>query len=524
MKRREILLSLLAAATAMTLTAPAGAQALDKFPFRLNWTLYGEHAPFFVALDKGFYKEEGLDVEILEGSGSTTVAQLVANATNPVAYVDAATMMRGVGAGMPIKAVGVTLQQSPMSFIYRADNPRPTKISEIKGSRIAITAGDASLAIFTAFMGKLGMKVSDVQLITVANPAAKEQAVLAKQADALLGYFMDQGPRMQLQTGVKMGWTRLYDMAGISTLSSAIIVNNDWLKDAKNQDQLKRFLRGVATRLGIHRQHRDEAAAIFIKHAPAFNKEIALLEINGTMTIIHTKHTEGKPLFWSAKEDWQESQDLLEKFAKMPPQADMGKYYTNEYLAQPPYTAGKSSPRRSSRARRESACVSRKFGTGRRHERAIHPADQCRQDLSDQQRRRRSLPRHQSGYPAVRIRRHRRPERLRQDHHPEDGGRAGALHLGHHHGRRQARRPPADRRRHRVPGSHHARLARRAGERDAANRHPQDGPRQIRADRAQPAEGHRARRLREEEALRAFRRHAAARSRSAARWCMARPC
>ena len=60
---------------------------------------------------------------------------------------------------------------------------------------------------------------------------------------------------------------------------------------------------------------------IFIKHATAFNMEIALLEINGTMTIIHTKHTEGKPLFWSAKEDWQESQDLLEKYAKMPPAA-----------------------------------------------------------------------------------------------------------------------------------------------------------------------------------------------------------
>jgi NitT/TauT family transport system substrate-binding protein len=51
MRRREILLSLMAAAAAMTLAAPAGAEGLDKFPFRLNWTLYGEHAPFFVALD-----------------------------------------------------------------------------------------------------------------------------------------------------------------------------------------------------------------------------------------------------------------------------------------------------------------------------------------------------------------------------------------------------------------------------------------------------------------------------------------
>ena len=73
------------AALRLMLATGAGAQApeLEKFPFRLNWTLYGEHAPFFVARDKGFYAQEGLDVEIQEGSGSTTVAQLVANATSP---------------------------------------------------------------------------------------------------------------------------------------------------------------------------------------------------------------------------------------------------------------------------------------------------------------------------------------------------------------------------------------------------------------------------------------------------------
>ena len=130
---------------------------LEKFPFRLNWTLYGEHAPFFVARDKGFYAQEGIEIEIQEGSGSTTVSQLVASNNSPVAYVDAATMMRGISNGMPIRAVGVTLQESPMAFIYRADAARPTKIAVIKGSRIAMTAGDASLAIFTAFRGKLGM-------------------------------------------------------------------------------------------------------------------------------------------------------------------------------------------------------------------------------------------------------------------------------------------------------------------------------------------------------------------------------
>jgi NitT/TauT family transport system substrate-binding protein len=335
MKGTKIILSLVAAALSAALVAPAAAQT--KFPFRLNWTLYGEHAPFFVARDKGFYKEEGLDVEIQEGSGSTTVSQLVANGSSPVAYVDAATMMRGVGAGMPIKAVGVTLQQSPMAFIYRADAARPTKVAEIKGSRIAITAGDASLAIFTAFMGKLGMKVEDVQMIVVANPAAKEQAVLNKQADALLGYFMDQGPRMQLQTGVKMGWTRLYDMAGVTTLSSAIIANNDWMKDAKNQDLLKRFLRASQRGWQYTYDNRAEAAEIFRKAAPVFTQEIALLEIDGTMSIIRTERTKGKAMAWSALEDWKDTQTLLETYAKLKPQPDLNLYYTNSFLSETPY-------------------------------------------------------------------------------------------------------------------------------------------------------------------------------------------
>lgn len=339
MKGTRIILSLVAAALGVALVAPAAAQT--KFPFRLNWTLYGEHAPFFVARDKGFYKAEGLDVEIQEGSGSTTVSQLVANGSSPVAYVDAATMMRGVGAGMPIKAVGVTLQQSPMAFIYRADAARPTKVAEIKGSRIAITAGDASLAIFTAFMGKLGMKVEDVQMIVVANPAAKEQAVLNKQADALLGYFMDQGPRMQLQTGVKMGWTRLYDMAGVTTLSSAIIANNDWMKDAKNQDLLKRFLRASQRGWQYTYDNRAEAAEIFRKAAPVFTQEIALLEIDGTMSIIRTERTKGKAMAWSAMEDWKDTQTLLETYAKLKPQPDLNLYYTNSFLSESPYLPAK---------------------------------------------------------------------------------------------------------------------------------------------------------------------------------------
>ena len=115
MKCGALVCSLLAA---VGMSASVEAQT-QKFPFRLNWTLYGEHAPFFVARDKGFYRDEGLEVEIQEGSGSTTVSQLVAKASSPVAYVDAAPMMRGGGAPRGVGAVIVSVMRGT------ADRTRP---------------------------------------------------------------------------------------------------------------------------------------------------------------------------------------------------------------------------------------------------------------------------------------------------------------------------------------------------------------------------------------------------------------
>ena len=334
MERRALLAVIVAAVTLGS--APAQAQT-TKLSFRLNWTPSGEHAPFFVAREKGFYRDEGIEVEIQNGSGSTTTLQLIANGTSPVGYADAATMMRGVVNGMPVKAVAVPLQQSPHAFIYRADSPRPTKVSEVKGTRIAVTAGDSSMTIFTAFLGKIGLKMEDVQVITVASTAAKDQAVLNRQADALIGFFLDQGVRIEPQTGVKVGYTRLHDMAGVNALSSAIIANQEWLKDTKNQDALRRFLRASQRGWQYALDNRRDAADIYLKAVPS-KEEIARGQLDGVLTIIRTERTKARPIGWSAPEDWKDTQDLLAQYANLKAQPDINVYFTNGYLSEAPYS------------------------------------------------------------------------------------------------------------------------------------------------------------------------------------------
>jgi len=337
MKKRLTLFVVLAVLISMLAATSAMADSHEPIPleFRLDWTLYGEHAPFFLGVDKGFYLEEGLEVTILEGSGSSTTVKLIGNGTNQIGYADSATMMRGVTAGVPVSAVAVTFQSSPMSFIYRADAARPTTIEELPGTKVAITAGDASLSIFEACLGANDMTMDDIELIQVSNPQAKETAVLEGKVDTFLGYFVDQPLRMEKVTGVEMGWSKLVDICNVNTLSSAIIVNNFWAED--NPEIVEKFVRASQRAWAYTEENPEEAAEIFAIHAEAFDAPLALAEIEGSLTLMHTPNSEGQPIGWSALEDWQATQQVLEEYASFKPEADVAVFYTNDFISEPPY-------------------------------------------------------------------------------------------------------------------------------------------------------------------------------------------
>lgn len=323
--------------TMLASCAPAAPQESGLIPveFRLNWTLYGEHAPFFLGVDKGFYEAEGLDVSIVEGSGSATTVKLIGNGTNTLGYADSATMMRGVSAGVPVIAVAVTFQSSPMSFIYRADAARPTSIDQLPGSKVAITAGDASLSIFEACLGKNNMSMDDVELIQVSNPQAKETAVLEGTADTFLGYFVDQPMRMEKVTGIDMEWSKLVDLCDVNTLSSAIITNKFWAE--QNPEIVTKFVRASQRAWAYTLEHPDEAAQIFAQHAEAFDEPLSLAEIEGSLTLMHTPRSEGHPIGWSSVDDWTDTQQVLEQYAAFKPEGDINVFFSNDYISEPPY-------------------------------------------------------------------------------------------------------------------------------------------------------------------------------------------
>ncbi len=308
-------LVVLVAAAMMLATGVARAQPKDKVVLLLNWYLYSEHAPFFLGKERGFYDQEGIELDIQEGRGSGVTVQAVAANTATFGYVDVPTMIKAAAKGAPVKSVGVALQLSPMSVMGFTDkNIREPK--DIVGKTVAVTPGDSMSQVWPLFLKKTGLKETDFKTVS-GDAQTKLNAVMTGQADLLLGYVMDQAIKLQDATKKPVYPIRFADY-GVNMISSGIIVNTETLKS--KPDMVRRFLRATTRALEEAEKNPEAAVDAMLKANPkAGVRETLIIGLKQTTALYHTKETAKlRPLRVSAA-DVNESLDLLAQYGGMDP-------------------------------------------------------------------------------------------------------------------------------------------------------------------------------------------------------------
>jgi len=318
------------AAVAALVASPAFAQGKDKVVLLLNWYVYSEHAPFFLGKARGYFDQEGIDLDIQEGRGSGVTVQAVAAGTATFGYADVATMIKAASKGAPVTAVGVALQTSPMSVMSFADR-NIRKPDDIKGKTVAVTPGDSMSQIWPLFLKKTGLKDSDFKTVS-GDAQTKLNAVMNNQADLLLGYVMDQAIKLQDATHKDVYPIRFADY-GVNMVSSGIIVQKDYLK--AHPDVVKRFLRAATRSLEESAKNPEAAIDAMLKANPKSGvKETALVGMKNTAALYKgPDNPNDRPLRVGAK-NMDETLALLVEYGGLD-KASAGKatdYYTNDYL------------------------------------------------------------------------------------------------------------------------------------------------------------------------------------------------
>ena len=332
---KKLIPSLIAgAAVALALSlSPVQAQTAkpqDKVTLMLNWYLYSEHAPFFLGKERGFYADEGIDLDIQEGRGSAVTAQAVAAKSATFGYIDVTTMIKAAAKGAPLKSTGVLFQLSPMSVMGFADkNIRTPK--DIIGKTVATTPGDSMSQIWPLFLKVNNIKPEQVKIVS-GDGQTKLNAVMSGQADLLLGYVMDQAIKLQDATGKPVYPIRFAD-SGINQISSGIVTNKNLLTE--NPDLVKRFMR-ASTRAAEAAEKSPEAAvdAMLKANPKAGVRDTLIVGMKQSVALYHTKDTAKERPFRVSMKNVSDSLDMLVQYGGMDP-ATRGKpedYVTLDFL------------------------------------------------------------------------------------------------------------------------------------------------------------------------------------------------
>ena len=141
--------------------------------------------------------------------------------------------------------------------------------------------------------------------------------------------------RMTKVNGIETGWSKLVDLCKVNTLSSAMY-RQQFLGCRKPRDPQEILVRASQRAWQYTIDSPDERLRSSLPMPEAFDVPLSLAEIEGSLTLLHTARTEGKALGYSALEDWQDTQKVLEDYAGFKPEADVTVYFTNEYISEFP--------------------------------------------------------------------------------------------------------------------------------------------------------------------------------------------
>jgi NitT/TauT family transport system substrate-binding protein len=279
-------------------------------------------------VEEGFFEEEGIDLEVRPGNGSGNVAQQVAGEQTTFGWVDTPAMINGVDAGMPIMSVGVFLQRGPASIEFFAD-AGISEPADLVGKTVAGTPGDAMSATFPAWLELNGVDPADVNVVNV-DAAGKISALIEGQTDAIQGFFHDQAPTIEEQSGKEVE-TLLYADYGMNLLGTGIVVNEATVAD--NEELVAGFVRAVQRSWEAAVEDPQAAVAAMAANATETpSEEVMAQQLEESIGLLNLEEAPAPGV--NAPEQWQETIDLLAEHTELENVGDPATYWNGQYASE----------------------------------------------------------------------------------------------------------------------------------------------------------------------------------------------
>jgi NitT/TauT family transport system substrate-binding protein len=242
------------------------AHAQDKLTLQLKWVTQAQFAGYYVAKDKGFYKDAGLDVTVKAGGPDINPSQVIAGGGADVIVDWMPSALATREKGVPMVNIAQVFQRSGMELTCRKDSGVKTP-KDFKGRTLGVWFYGNEYP-FLSWMDKLGYKTSgDGNSVKVLKQGFNVDPLLQKQADCISTMTYNEYWQL-IEAGMKQDQLLVfkYEDQGVATLEDGLYATEKSIADPKMADKLARFIKASMKGWDYAIKHQDEAVKIVLEN------------------------------------------------------------------------------------------------------------------------------------------------------------------------------------------------------------------------------------------------------------------
>lgn len=303
--------------------------AADKLTIVLDFTISGYHAPFFVAQDKGYFAEQGLEVSISRGYGSGDTVKKVASGVADVGFNHPAPLILANADGGNLRSVMGYLNQEMCATYSAVEHANVRTPKDIEGKIWGGPPGDVCTIMLTALAEKAGFDLSKVKMQQMDAP--QRLPMLATGQIGVTGSFFDKDilfKKALEQAGKKMATFRYSQY--MSMYSNGITVTQTTID--KRPEMVGKVVIALLKGFKGTVANPNEAAAIVTKLYPEVDKEYIRASVDTLLEGMWDETSKSKGIGILDAKKMQDTRDTVVKYWKLKIEPPLDQIYTNRFI------------------------------------------------------------------------------------------------------------------------------------------------------------------------------------------------
>ncbi len=299
------------------------AAPLKEIDVVLDWYPNALHAFMYTAIQKGYYADEGLKVNIRFPSNANDAMSLVAAGRAQVGlYYQQDVIMARANQQVPVRSIGAVVQ-SPLNIVLNLKSANIHSPTDLIGKTIGHAGTELNEALIRSMMQNVGADYSDVTMIDVGFELMS--AMTTGNVDATIGCFVNHEVPQLIEEGFEVDYFSV-DAYGVPTYYEGVFMaNDDMIKD--DPETLKAFLRASAKGFADMKADPEEALAILLKNQNEENFPLSeSVERQSMTTLLPLMENDAASFLSQSEAVWQQNIDWLYEqglITEKPPVSDL---------------------------------------------------------------------------------------------------------------------------------------------------------------------------------------------------------